>query len=94
MGWTSWSFLRGNPTEASVEAQAQALHDSHLSDHGYVYVNVDDYYYDDPSKMVDSYGRWVVDPTRFPSGMAATAGSATQVSATSMSPSRVLSSRR
>jgi alpha-galactosidase len=73
MGWTSWSFLRGNPTEASVEAQAQALHDSHLSDHGYVYVNVDDYYYDDPSKMVDSYGRWVVDPTRFPSGMAATA---------------------
>lgn len=73
MGWSSWSFIRQNPTEASIRAQAQALHDSHLSEHGYIYVNVDDFYYEDPRQTVDSFGRWVVDPKKFPSGMAATA---------------------
>ena len=73
MGWSSWSFIRQNPTESSIRAQAQALHDSHLSEHGYIYLNVDDFYYDDPRQTVDSYGRWVVDTKKFPSGMAATA---------------------
>jgi alpha-galactosidase len=73
MGWSSWSFIRYNPTEASIRAQAQALHDSHLSDHGYIYLNIDDFYYDDPRQTVDTYGRWVVDTKKFPSGMAATA---------------------
>jgi hypothetical protein len=73
MGWSSWSFVRYNPTEASIRAQAQALHDSHLSDHGYIYVNIDDFYYLDPRQSVDTYGRWVVDAGKFPNGMAATA---------------------
>ena len=73
MGWSSWSFIRQNPTESSIRAQAQALHDGHLSDHGYIYVNVDDFYYEDPRQTVDTYGRWVVDPKKFPNGMAATA---------------------
>lgn len=71
MGWSSWSFIRKGPTEAVIEAQAQALYDSDLSTHGYVYVNIDDFYYLNPSTDVDMYGRWVVDTTKFPDGMAA-----------------------
>ena len=71
MGWSSWSFIRNNPTEASIHAQAQALHDSNLSQHGYVFINIDDFYYENPSQTVDAYGRWMVDPTKFPGGMAA-----------------------
>lgn len=73
MGWSSWSFIRSNPTEAAIEAQAQAMHDSGLSSHGFLYVNIDDFYYLDPTMNVDNYGRWVVDSSRFPDGMAAVA---------------------
>jgi alpha-galactosidase len=30
MGWSSWSFLRDSPTEASIEADAKAMKDSGL----------------------------------------------------------------
>jgi hypothetical protein len=73
MGWSSWSFIRTNPTEADIEAQAKAMHDSGLSSHGYSYLNIDDYYYLDPSRTVDFYGRWVTDLSRFPNGMSAVA---------------------
>ncbi len=73
MGWSSWSFIRKNPTEASIKAQAQAMHDSGLSDHGFLYVNIDDFYYLNPKTTVDANGRWAVDSTRFPSGMASLA---------------------
>lgn len=81
MGWSSWSFLRHNPTEAGIEAQAKAMHDSGLQGAGYQYVNVDDFWYPCPGSQgpgVDSYGRWAIDTTRFPSsggvnGIAATA---------------------
>jgi hypothetical protein len=74
MGWSTWSFIRHNPTEADVEATAQAMHDSGLRAHGFRYVNVDDFYYvctagDGPA--VDQFGRWVVDTTKFPHGMKA-----------------------
>src|SRR5436190_18364771 len=45
MGWSTWSFIRHNPTEADVEATAQAMHDSGLRAHDFRYVNVDDFYY-------------------------------------------------
>jgi hypothetical protein len=73
MGWSSWSFIRKNPTEATIKAQAQAMHDSGLSAHGWLFVNIDDFYYLNPKTTVDMYGRWVVDTARFPSGMAAMA---------------------
>jgi alpha-galactosidase len=73
MGWSSWSFLRSNPTEANIEAQAKALHDSGLLAHGYSYVNVDDFYYLNPATNVDAYGRWVTDTSKFPDGMSAVA---------------------
>ncbi len=69
MGWSSWSFLRYNPTEADIEAQAKAMATSGLVAHGYKYVNVDDFWYLNTSTTVDAYGRWAVDTSRFPNGM-------------------------
>lgn len=76
LGWSSWSFLRAQPTAANFEAQARALRDSGLQKLGYDYVNLDDFWYQcPPSKSirtsrgpnVDAYGRWVTDTSRFPS---------------------------
>ncbi len=69
-GWSSWSFVRNTPTDAKIKAQAQALHDSGLVGHGYTYLNIDDFYYLNPSQTVDQYGRWVIDTAKFPNGMA------------------------
>jgi alpha-galactosidase len=73
LGWSSWSFVRRNPTEANIEAQARGMHDSGLVAHGYTYLNIDDFYYLNPATTVDSGGRWAIDPARFPHGMAAVA---------------------
>jgi alpha-galactosidase len=72
MAWSSWSFVRRNPTEAIIKAQAQAMHQN-LQSSGFQYVNLDDFWYLDPRVTVDTYGRWVPDPTTFPDGMAALA---------------------
>jgi Alpha galactosidase A/Alpha galactosidase C-terminal beta sandwich domain/Carbohydrate binding module (family 35) len=69
MGWSSWSFIRHDPTAADIEAQASALVSSGLAAAGYDYVNVDDFWYDCPGSQgpdVDSYGRWVTNATEFP----------------------------
>jgi alpha galactosidase A-like protein/alpha galactosidase C-like protein/alpha-galactosidase-like protein len=69
MGWSSWSFVRSNPTAQTIEAQAKALKDSGLAKEGFVYANVDDFWYECPGSQgpnVDSYGRWVTDPVKFP----------------------------
>jgi len=69
MGWSSWSFVRHDPTEAGIEAQAKAMKRSGLASVGYQYVNVDDFWYQCPGSQgpnVDSYGRWVIDPSKFP----------------------------
>jgi hypothetical protein len=81
MGWSSWSFIRHDPTEADIEAQALAMHDSGLQSVGYDYVNIDDFWYNCPGSQgpdVDSYGRWAVNASEFPaqgnvSGIEATA---------------------
>jgi hypothetical protein len=70
MGWSSWSFVRHDPTEAGIEAQAKAMKTSGLASVGYQYVNVDDFYYLCPGSQgpdVDQYGRWVIDTSKFPS---------------------------
>ncbi len=69
MGWSSWSFVRHNPTAENIEATAKAMKDSGLSKAGYVYVNIDDFWYHCPGSQgpdVDQYGRWVTDETKFP----------------------------
>jgi hypothetical protein len=73
MGWSSWSFVRRTPDESKIKAQADALVSNGLNTHGFVYVNVDDFYQkcDSNGFVVDSYGRWAVDSAKFPSGMTA-----------------------
>jgi hypothetical protein len=69
LGWSSWSYLRDNPTQANIEAQAKALQTSGLEKIGYEYVNLDDFWYQCPGSQgpnVDAYGRWVIDSARFP----------------------------
>jgi hypothetical protein len=69
MGWSSWSFVRHNPTESGIEAQALAMKKSGLASVGYQYANIDDFWYECPGSQgpnVDSYGRWVIDPAKFP----------------------------
>ncbi len=69
LGWSSWSFVRRDPTARKIEAQAKALKDSGLAKDGFVYANVDDFWYECPGSQgpnVDRYGRWVTDPAKFP----------------------------
>jgi alpha galactosidase A-like protein/alpha galactosidase C-like protein len=69
LGWSSWSYLRDNPTAGNIEAEARALQSSGLERIGYRYVNLDDFWYQCPGSQgpdVDAYGRWVTDPARFP----------------------------
>lgn len=69
LGWSSWSYIRHDPTAANIEAQANAMVSSGLKSAGYVYVNVDDFWYDCPGSQgpdVDSYGRWVTNASTFP----------------------------
>jgi hypothetical protein len=70
LGWSSWSYLRDQPTAAKIEAQASALSASGLEGIGYRYVNLDDFWYQCPGSQgpnVDANGRWVIDSSRFPS---------------------------
>jgi len=70
LGWSSWSFLKKNPTAVNMEAQALALQASGLHVLGYNYINMDDFWYECPGKQgpnVDDYGRWIIDATKFPS---------------------------
>src|SRR6185312_12987019 len=69
MGWSTWNFIGSHPTEANVEAQAQVVA-SQLKSHGYNYILLDDFWYLNPSTTVDSYGRWAVDTSKFPNGLA------------------------
>jgi len=69
LGWSSWSFIRKNPTADKIKAQALALHNSGLQKIGYEYVNLDDFWYQCPGPEgpnVDQYGRWITDSSRFP----------------------------
>jgi hypothetical protein len=70
MGWSSWSSIRRNPTEQKIKAAADVLA-AKFKSHGYQYVNLDDYYMLDWRTTVDKYGRWAVDPKKFPNGMKA-----------------------
>jgi Alpha galactosidase A/NPCBM-associated, NEW3 domain of alpha-galactosidase/Alpha galactosidase C-terminal beta sandwich domain/Carbohydrate binding module (family 35) len=71
LGWSSWSFVRRNPTAQIIEDTADAMVHSGLTDVGYKNVNIDDFWYICPGSQgpnVDEYGRWVTDPAKFPAG--------------------------
>ena len=65
-----------DPTAANIEAQANALMSSGLSAAGYLYVNLDDFWYQCPGSQgpnVDANGRWVTDTTQVPAERPTTA---------------------
>ena len=69
LGWSSWSYIRHDPTAANIEAQARAMVSSGLNTAGYLYVNVDDFWYDCPGSQgpdVDANGRWITNASTFP----------------------------
>jgi len=71
LGWSSWSFIRHSPSAENIEATADAMVSSGLCSLGYLYVNIDDFYYVCPGSQgptVDQYGRWLTDASKFPSG--------------------------
>jgi hypothetical protein len=71
LGWSSWSFIRHNPTAQNIEATADAMKSSGLASVGYTNVNIDDFWYICPGSQgpdVDQYGRWVTDASKFPPG--------------------------
>ncbi len=74
MGWNSWNCFAGAVTDQHIRAAAKALVDSGLADHGWTYINIDDYWQVKPSAKDDaslqgperdSEGRIVPNP-RFP----------------------------
>jgi hypothetical protein len=65
MGWSSWSFMRGKPTEAKIKAQVDAMFAAKLPDLGYRYVNIDSGWADG----YDEHGVPKPNLTTFPSGM-------------------------
>ncbi|ACU75713.1 Alpha-galactosidase [Catenulispora acidiphila DSM 44928] len=69
MGWSGWGFLQRDPSAAKFKAQVDALVSSGLKADGYVYANMDDFWYKCPGSQgpdVDANGRWVTDTTHFP----------------------------
>lgn len=65
MGWSSWSLIRGKPTEEKIKAQADALLALKLNTFGYRYINIDDGWTDG----FDDHGIPKPNLTAFPSGM-------------------------
>jgi alpha-galactosidase len=65
MGWSSWSFLRGKPTEEKVKAQVDALFAAKLPELGYRYINLDSGW----SDGFDDHGIPKPNLQSFPSGM-------------------------
>jgi alpha-galactosidase len=69
MGWSTWSSIGASVTASKIESQARVLAGM-LKLHGYLYVNLDDYWYLNPITTVDRYGRLVVNAQKFPQGIA------------------------
>src|SRR5580700_9868377 len=65
MGWSSWSFVRGKPTEEKIKAQVDALFANKLPELGYRYINIDSGW----SDGFDEHGVPKPNLNAFPGGM-------------------------
>ena len=65
MGWSSWNAYMVDISDSIICNQALMLKESHLSDFGYRYVNIDDGFFG----KRDEYGYMTPHPTRFPWGV-------------------------
>ena len=53
MGWSSWNAFGGAVSDEKMRAAADALVTTGLADHGYAYVNVDDFWQNIPERAKD-----------------------------------------
>lgn len=70
MGWASWNTFASRIDSLTIKAQADAMAASGLRDAGYVYVNIDEGWW---QGQRDANGNVVVDTTQWPGGMKAIA---------------------
>ena len=65
MGWNSWNVFGGGVDQKKVMAAADAMIASGLADHGWCYVNIDDFWQNRPGETKD---RTLMGPERNPDG--------------------------
>ena len=65
MGWSSWNTFGANISESVIKKQADAMVRYKLKDVGYLYINIDDGFFNGR----DANGRLIIHPTRFPNGL-------------------------
>jgi alpha-galactosidase len=53
MGWSSWNAFGGSVSDEKVRAAADALVSTGLADHGWAYVNVDDFWQNIPERKAE-----------------------------------------
>jgi alpha-galactosidase len=66
MGWNSWNCFAGAVTEKDIRAAADAMVKSGLADHGWTYVNVDDFWQVNPGQ--GKHDPTLAGPERNPDG--------------------------
>ena len=53
MGWNSWNRFNFKVTQKDIKAAADAMVSSGLADHGWTYVNIDDFWQNNPYRFKD-----------------------------------------
>jgi alpha-galactosidase len=71
MGWNSWNKFKGNINEDIIKEIADAMVSSGMKDAGYIYLNLDDNWMENPAR--GSNGNLIPDQKRFPNGIKALA---------------------
>lgn len=66
MGWNHWNIWTGSVSDEKIRAAAQAMHTSGLGDHGWSYVNIDDWWQVNPKAGANDPS--VDGPERLPDG--------------------------
>jgi len=54
MGWNSWNCFAGAVTDTDIRHAARAMAESGLADHGWSYINIDDFWQVNPSAKDDA----------------------------------------
>ena len=65
MGWNSWNCFAGKVSQKDIEKAAEAMVNSGLADHGWNYINIDDFWQNRPREKHDDT---LMGPERMPDG--------------------------
>lgn len=65
MGWNSWNCFAASVSDEKIRRAADAMKSSGLIDHGWSYINIDDYWQNAPGEKND---RTLMGPERLPGG--------------------------